>query len=294
MSPTHLPWTFLELHDYWLAAGQNELTGILEIEANRVLSDYLAAHPEQSIPPVPIDDILQSYGVRLEFVDLDRGVLGMLVVTSDTPPLVIVSDQLDWVVYPRRIGEYTMTIAHEIGHFVLHRMPPPEHGEHENHAEAEPLSEAQPLCRTAAKRRGREQFERGGVHYWNERSMDTFAAFLLMPRDAVLKAWQSILPGVDTVSYPDAGAAAATIYAALLGSAPHESAIPRLDWLVAKKLAQRFEVSVAAMRQQLILFGLLQPNTPRLLRRKGDRLSRMFDSMTREQVEAWSPFLSGF
>jgi Zn-dependent peptidase ImmA (M78 family) len=257
----HDSWTFGQLYDLWETSGKTDLSEFVESEALRTLHDFSSRHGALRLP-LPIDDLLHDLSLPVEFVELATGILGTLVTGPQVSPCVVISDELDWYTHPKRLGEYALTLAHEVGHFLLQQSSVDVAGLDEP-------QQAQTMCRTHRKRRTRDFGS--DVYRWNETLMDLFAAFLLMPREELHDAWRRILPDVDYVMYPIAGSRGADVHRALRPSAA--SPIPRLDWVIAKRLAPEFGVTAPAIRKQLKLIGRLVPNTAHQFRRKNDAIA---------------------
>jgi len=257
----HDSWTFGQLFDLWEMTGKTDLSAFVESEASRTLDDFWSRHGSRVLP-IPIDELLHDLTLPIEFVELDAGILATLVTGPEVDPCVVISHELDWYTHPKRLGEYALTLAHEVGHFLLQ-------GSTVDVGDPDQPPQTQMMCRTHRKRRTRDFGS--DVYRWNESLMDTFAAFLLMPRDELNDAWRCLLPDVDHVTYPVAGPRGAAIHRALRLSAA--GPIPRLDWLIAKQLAPQFGVTAPAIRKQLKLIGRLVPNTAHQFRRKNDAIA---------------------
>ncbi len=204
----------------------------IEDEAAALLAEYIEKHPS-SLPPVPIDDILELHlGLMLEFDDLrsrfgHADVLGALWIDERT---VRVDEGLDPKVNQRMLGRYHFTLAHEAGHWRLHRV------QYEQD-----------------RRQGRLFTEKGDPAYIcrSSQAMDPvewqanyFAACLLMPTDLVRDAWSAWRGDVRPFCVRDLG----------VGTASSDQS-PVESWL--RPLADRFEVSGEAMRIRLHEMGYL-------------------------------------
>jgi Zn-dependent peptidase ImmA (M78 family) len=204
----------------------------LDIQARKLLSEYGKKHSPFVEPPVDICAVTETFlGLRLDYMDLEReygeGVLGAINFEKKT---VYVNTALDPVENDSAEGRHNFTIAHEVGHWQLHRheflLP-------ENLRDNGPRPSI--LCRTAQKKEPRE---------WQA---DQFASYLLMPRPMVQQAWRKrygsrILP----VGNVDAFKRGDDLQASL-----------RDYYLLVKDFAHLFAVSGHAMRIRLVDLGFV-------------------------------------
>lgn len=144
----------------------------IEFLALRLLEEYCDAQEPILAPPVPVEEILERHlRLALSVAPLDmllpgQKVLGALDVTKRE---VLVDASLDPEEFPDREGRYRFTLAHEIGHWRMHRSVYKSLGALALHHEL--TSRACGLCRRV------------------ERQADYFAACLLMPRHLVVQLW---------------------------------------------------------------------------------------------------------
>jgi len=90
----------------------------IEHRVEMILSLYSKKTGTPLKAPIPIEDILENYiSFSLNCAELENGVLGK---TCTRTMQVFIDDSLDPGDNPDSIGRYRFTIAHEIGHFVLH------------------------------------------------------------------------------------------------------------------------------------------------------------------------------
>src|SRR4051794_23371448 len=151
----------------------------IETEACALLAGYARkSETTITVPALLLDDLLQHLGLRFESYDL-RGefgtpdVLGAIYIEEK---LIRVDETLDPDDRPAMRGRFNFSLAHEIGHWCLHR------GYAELRQAMQDLfgGPAQPsiICRTSQKKAPIEI------------QADRFASYLLMPRDEVRRAWQ--------------------------------------------------------------------------------------------------------
>jgi hypothetical protein len=175
-------------------------------------------------PPVPLDSILNSLKLQLEFDDISArfGISQHLGCTIVETRQIFVDQSLDPVDHPEMEGRLNYTIAHEIAHWYLHRriVDP-----HLLSADDEP---------------------------WLERQANWFASYLLMPRVLVLKEWKARV-GYDgpLIITPDD----AVLGIEMFGS--RAALVTALADHYASELARLFKVSPKAMRIRLAELRLL-------------------------------------
>jgi Zn-dependent peptidase ImmA (M78 family) len=165
----------------------------IECEAALLLAEYRSAYPLVTTLPIPVDDIVEFHlKLTLEIKDLTK-----LLKVSDVygaiwfnARRVGIDMSLDPFNNPAKRGRFHFTVAHEVGHWRLHRhlyLRP---------AGMQPLfadGDAAPdyICRSSEKKKPVE---------WQA---DFFAANLLMPRDLVRAAWQEWRGDLDPVALDD-------------------------------------------------------------------------------------------
>ena len=209
----------------------------IEADAQLMLAEWNERFSPISKPPVLIEEMLECLiGLDFEIDDLgplfgDAGVLGVIWFGRR---LVQVDHGLDPKKDPRMLGRYRFTIAHEIGHWRLHRQ----------HLAADPNAamlfdpNGKPafVCRDHTKPP-------------EEHQADKFAGYALMPKHLVREAWRTWqgtdgpvliadLPKADLYRDPEAN---------------KHSAMERF----CKPLAEQFQVSAQAMRIRLEKLNLL-------------------------------------
>lgn len=205
----------------------------IEREAQLLLAEFQASGEWDGVLPAPLDRLLELHlGLTLEIEDLQEqfglpDVLGALWVERRE---VCIDRRLDPDEHPGSEGRYRFTMAHEVGHWVLHR----------------PMLLATPgkgvICRQSA---ARESIE------WQA---DYFAASLLMPRPRVHAAWRERRGGPLAVAslqrdWNDILAAESDLAVRPPQSQEDETDLV-LTW-AARDLADEFAVSPTAMRIRL-------------------------------------------
>src|SRR3712207_594276 len=130
----------------------------MERHAELLLLEYKLARGMDRVLPIPVEDILERHlRLTLDFDDL-HAKLG-IPMTSDEPEVfgalwvetreVFVDQSLDPEEHPEREGRYRYTLAHEIGHWHLHKdYLRPEHGSTDPSAQAGDAAGV--ICRASA------------------------------------------------------------------------------------------------------------------------------------------------
>ncbi len=221
---------------------------VIEADAAALLAEY----GQVTAPPVPIDDIVELHlKLTFEIMDLQQifgvgDVHGAIWFRSQR---VGIDQSLDPARYPARRGRYHFTLAHEAGHWRLHRhlflrrMDQPS-------LFADQEQKPDYICRSSEKKKPVE---------WQA---DQFAANLLMPRDFVIEAWREWHGTLDPIYLDDLQEIRKQILTAdLLRRGVLKACDSSWDDMVlehvSRPLAERFQVSAEAMRIRLEELGLL-------------------------------------
>ena len=148
------------------------------------LTSYFAAKNNPFFPPIPVDVILEKhlksslgFGDLHKMLDVPRkgiepDVLGALWVDSGE---VLIDEYLDPDIDPTKEGRFRFTVAHEIGHWELHRAQLLRWSHQDGPSKRSPTV----VCRAS---QAKERIE------WQA---DQFSSCLLMPRHLVLGAWKA-------------------------------------------------------------------------------------------------------
>jgi len=151
----------------------------IEEEAALLLAEYGETHGEITSPPVPIDEIVELHlELSLELKDMQQlfgfaDVHGALWVNERR---VGIDQSLDPDRWPAKQGRYHFTLAHEAGHWRLHRQL---YVRRTDERSLLPDGDERPgyVCRSSEAKKPIE---------WQA---DFFAANLMMPREMVNRAW---------------------------------------------------------------------------------------------------------
>lgn len=209
----------------------------IEREAELVLAEYAVTHGAITAPPVPIDEIIELHlKLVVEFQNMRElfpygDVHGALWMREQR---VGVDASLDPALNPRKRGRYHFTLAHEAGHWRLHRKYYLEDVA-QGRLFGDDLTKPAYVCRSSDKRPVEWQ-------------ADQFAANLLMPRKLVYAAWDAWRGNSNAVALTDlrsrsAGASSMTDEE-VLGD-------------FCRPLAEQFQASPEAMRIRLAELELL-------------------------------------
>lgn len=224
----------------------------LEERANLLLAEYADTIGGDVPNPIPVTDIAENeLGLNVECRDLHAyfnvpkqsntsGILGAMEFASCR---ILIDQSLNPEIHPHRIGRYRYSIAHEIGHWRLHRAKVLQ--------SRAPSSQPPVICR--------EPRPKMPVIEWQA---ENFASFLLLPRDRVLDAWGAAPPFLFDVN--ESGSR--ELRALWFSKNPDEDITramfareceKRFEQL-AEPLAWSFEVSKQAMCIRLEGMGLLR------------------------------------
>lgn len=230
----------------------------IERDAECLLQGFAEKFYEIVEPPVPVDEITELYlQLALEYKDMkalfpfadvhgaiwfERGLIG-------------IDKTLDPDANPSRRGRYHFTLAHEMGHWRLHRQHylknPGERLLFEDGSQKPDV-----VCRSSE---GRKPVE------WQA---DAFAARLLMPRKLIYAAWSELRGGDERaveIRELHAGRAGAPLFYRGQPPATEEDADIAVKEEFCQPLAERFQVSREAMRIRLEGLSLIVRERPTTL-----------------------------
>lgn len=230
----------------------------IEREADLLLAEYGLKFSEIVEPPIPVDEFPELLlQLSLDLIDMQSlfpfaDVHGAIWFAEGR---IGIDQSLDPATHPARRGRYHFTLAHEIGHWRLHR-------QHylKNPAQRALFDDGTPqpdvVCRSSERKKPVE---------WQA---DAFAANLLMPRKMLRAAWSGFRGAADgPVAISDLRARhsdAEPLYLHGKQAADAESRDEALKEDFCRPLAERFQVSPEAMRIRLERLELLvttKPNT---------------------------------
>jgi hypothetical protein len=206
-----------------------------EDEAVLLLAEYGMKHGVVTDPPVPVDEIVELYlQLQLEFLDM-RSLFGV----EDIHGALWVNERrvgidcrLDPSVNASKLGRYRFTLAHEAGHWRLHRQL---FLKKANQPSLLPDGAERPeyICRSS---------DNEPIEYQANR----FASCLLMPSEMMKRSWYDWRDGMKPIYLTDLRAAADE---AASDNALMENAV--------RPLAESFQVSGEAMRIRAEGLGLV-------------------------------------
>jgi len=207
-----------------------------EDEAALLLAEYGNKHGHVIAPPIPVDEMVELYlGISLEFLDMQKlfgvdDVHGALWVNEKR---VGIDQRLDPGTNPAMLGRYHFTLAHEAGHWRLHRQL---FQKRANQSSLLPENAERPeyICRSSSTE---------PIEYQANR----FASCLLMPREMVKRAWHEWRGNMDPIYLSD-------LRAEVGNSGTDEMVLEN----AVRPLATTFQVSPEAMRIRAEGMQLLQ------------------------------------
>lgn len=230
----------------------------IEGESVRLLSEYRDTLGDKVKSPIPVEDIVTSHlAMDLEFADLHAAfeipmqgdeprILGALSVALE---VVLIDHRLDPSEHPWRVEQFRFTVAHEVGHWILHRDQACARQDEASPTDVSPGSRG--VFRPVLKK---------GL---SESQADQFAACLLMPRDYVEDCIDSHCDQWnDFLWFPLQGEIAMVRARAKRLKREHrlsdiEAMFEAKYELGAKPLAKEFAVPIPAMRRRLEDLGLI-------------------------------------
>lgn len=199
----------------------------IEEEALLLIAEWEQSQAVVVVPPVPIEEILECHlQLECEIVDLqaDLGHPDALGGIWFGRRLIKVDQSLDPAINPSLLGRYRFTVAHEVGHWRLHR----KHLANDPSAASLFDAHCEPAFVNRSLARPPEEIQ-----------ANAFASHVLMPRRLLRKAWTQWRGNEDPVEVSSLTASSDT----------HEQEIA-MDRFC-KPLARQFEVSAEAMRYRL-------------------------------------------
>jgi hypothetical protein len=222
----------------------------IEREAERLLDEYVEETGAAVDGPVPVEEIARYHlCLKLEFADLydvldlpkyagGPDVLGAMFFEQNA---ILIDERLNPEIYPEQLGRYRFSLGHEVGHWRLHR---------DVMAKRRLANANQPafICRQS-----------DAVTVPVEWQAETFASFLLLPRDRVLAEWAKLRGSCDPFRFEVAAHGSPRLRSLWFGLTSDGEKARRLfareceatfDEL-ASVLAKVFAVSTQAMRIRL-------------------------------------------
>jgi Zn-dependent peptidase ImmA (M78 family) len=218
----------------------------IEKDAKLLLAEYEDTIGEPIKLPVPVDEITTYHlALRLGFDDLHKtlnrpmlrsqpDILGAIFVEKE---LVLIDQHLNPKHNPSMLGRYRFSVAHEIGHWRLHRSYFA--SDANQTLPFETSTEPTVICRASEE------------HEPIEWQANFFASCLLMPRRHVHDEWKECLGRTRPLLLSDLH--------------PNGKVMMRAQKLfeeVAEQISRRFGVSAPAMRIRLEKLGLLLRQAP--------------------------------
>ena len=234
----------------------------IEKDAELLLAEYEDTIGEPIKLPVPVDDITTYHlALRLGFDDLHKtlnrpmlrgqpDILGAIWVEKE---LVLIDRHLDPKNNPSMLGRYRFSVAHEVGHWRLHRSYVAR--DPNQTALFEVSTEPTVICRASQENEPVE---------WQA---NFFGSCLLMPRRRVHDEWKECLGRTSPLLLSDLrpnGKVMMRAQSMIYEQGRNEAGAVDVALFeeVAKPIARRFGVSASAMRIRLENLGLLLRQAP--------------------------------
>jgi len=217
--------------------------GQIEAASLSLLDEYGCRFGAVRRPPIPAEEIMEWFlELELGFDDLPRrlGMPDVLGATWVGEKRVLIDESLDPTLPTVVEGRYRFTVAHEIGHWQLHRR----YFQNDPAQASLFTTSAEPsiVCRTGSRKDPME---------WQA---DYFAGQLLMPKEMVFGAWEarygSLEPYVAVDEIDDLSARWSLA----------EDRTPTVS--AARELAEEFGVSGQAMQIRLLGLRLIKTEQP--------------------------------
>jgi Zn-dependent peptidase ImmA (M78 family) len=236
----------------------------IEKDAQTLLAGYAHSGGVTIEPPIPTDDIIEKHlKIGIEFDDMHRrfgvprsgtgfdpDILGAIFFEQKR---IVIDESLDPDANPVKEGRYRYTVAHEVGHWQLHRAL---FGKDPAQISLlETNSTPSVVCRSS---QAKERIEL---------QADLYASCLLMPRNLVFAAWdeafpdrkQRVLEPSEPVDHSFVEFSRETYLTPVrTESETDDQALDRF----ATPFAKKFLVSPIAMRIRLEKLGLLHRTVP--------------------------------
>ena len=213
----------------------------IEPAAYKLLGEYGQKFGEVAHPPIPVEEIIESclqldYG----FDDLPSSleIPDVLGATWVQLKKIRIDQSLDPSEYPAKIGRYCFTVAHEIGHWQLHRSQILENSSSLFETPQKPAI----VCRKVS---GKKPIEK---------QADKFAGYLLMPKQMVQNKWTEVFGNLEPYVAVDEISDLSERWGLAEDDQP---TVQR-----AKQLAKIFNVSGQAMQIRLINMKLILTEKP--------------------------------
>jgi Zn-dependent peptidase ImmA (M78 family) len=234
----------------------------IEKEAELLLAEYVETTGAPFKLPVPVEEITTYHlALRLGFANLHETL--RIPMLRDQPDIlgaiwfdtevVLIDRSLDPERNPSMAGRYRFSVAHEVGHWRLHRSYVAKDADQASLLDDSP--EPTVICRSS---QAKEPIE------WQA---DFFSSCLLMPRHQVHKEWRECLGRARPLLLSDLRPNGRVMMRAQTmiyeqGRSETGAVDDALFEEVAKPIARRFGVSAPAMRIRLEKLGLLLRQTP--------------------------------
>jgi len=213
----------------------------IEAAAFKLLGEYGQKFGEVTQPPIPVEEIIDSH-LKLDygFDDLPSSleIPDVLGATWVQFKKIRIDQSLDPTEYPAKIGRYRFTVAHELGHWQLHKSQILENSNSFFETQQKPAI----VCRKVSAKKPIEI------------QADKFAGFLLMPKQMVQNKWKEIVGSLEPYVAVDEISDISERWGLAEDNQPTVQ--------IAKQLAKIFNVSGQSMQIRLVNLKLILTQTP--------------------------------
>lgn len=216
----------------------------IERQAEKFLKEYQERYSIKLQAPVDISNIMDcmcDFHIICENLQEKYGddVLGAIIF-DDEERTIIVDSLLDPDKNSKMLGRYNFTVAHEAGHWILHSTSKRNKDIKQNKNKLPKKYSV--LCRSG-KYKKRPLIEK---------EADCFAGYILMPKKLIVEAWQNSGQNIScTINVFEELVEQRKV----LELSENNNTV---TCLIAKKLAEIFEVSALAMQIRLVELGLIE------------------------------------
>lgn len=201
----------------------------------------LGCFEDAAVPLEEVAECLFNLDVRCENLVAKYGAQTLGAIWFESGEIRI-DDSLNYEINPSQLGRYRFTLAHEIGHWVLHE--PVARAHRQQGSFFDDTAEPSIICRAPLPRTKKEPIE------WQA---DYFAGCLTMPRARAISAFEMVT-GSRAPYCAEREIASLTANTVLTDNTP--------PLAVSRKVARLLKTSIQATQIKLLALGLITTNDP--------------------------------